>query len=50
MVAILGLGRTQVKREIVRIISQLMLDLAVSFSESVLTPSCIQVFFILIVG
>ena len=46
MVAILRLGRIQVKGEIVRImtrirhkVSQLMSDLAVSFSGSVLSPS-----------
>ena len=57
MVAILRLGRIQVKGEIVRIMtrirhegSQLMSDLAVSFFGSVLSPSWIQVFFILIEG
>ena len=54
MVAILGLGRIQVKGEIVRIMtrirregSRVMSDLAVSFSGSVLSPSWIQVSFIL---
>ena len=54
---ILGLGRIQVKGEIVRIMTlirhegnQLMSDLTVSFSGSVLSPDWIQVSFILIEG
>ena len=57
MVAILRLRCIQVKGEIVRIMtrichegSQLISDLVVSFSGSVLSPSWIQVSFILIDG
>jgi len=56
MVAILRLGLIQVKREIVKIITWirreywLVSDLVASFSGSVLSPSWIQVSFILIEG
>ena len=56
MVAILGFGRIQAKGEIVKIMTRirrecrLMSDLTVFFSGSVLSPSWIQVSFILIEG